>query len=197
MAANREIHSMFFSSLHIPPMPVIVQKIDGEDSSIINDEAVESSHDILAGLMEFTCNNMSYRDHNERKEKQLALQHEFYEELDSFQDIDSLNEEDLYKFFAKHTRSWMHAYTSKMTQHQASFKPYDYVASGDLIHRQMQSYAKAQCLIHSDGKKEIDIDPSVSYLTLLRMCAKWAKESALPLCEVDSEAKVTECPEGP
>lgn len=174
MAENREILSMYFSSLHLPPLPMIAQKIDGEDNSVIDDEAVESSHDVLAGLMSFTCSNMTPRDHNERQMHQLKLQHDFYGEVNDIEDIDSMPDAEIYDLYARHTREWMRAYTRKLNNHYASFKPYDYVANGDKIHAQMQSYAKAQCFLHTNGKTEVQLESSVPYLSMMRMCAKYS-----------------------
>jgi hypothetical protein len=178
---------MLCSTLHIPPMPVIVQKIDTDDNTIIDDESVESSHDIIAGLVAFACSNMTEKDHNERKMHQILLQHDFYDELDSIKDINAVPEETLYNFYARHTQDWMRAYTKKLNNHYANFKPFDYVVNGDKIHQQMHSYAKAQCLIHSEGKNEVQLESSVPYLTLLRMCAKWESEYKItPLHQTES-----------
>lgn len=185
MSANREIHSMIFSSLHLPPMPVVVQQIDRDDSSVVSDHAVESSHDILAGLMDYASGNMSPRENNNRKALQMELVYNFYEELESIPDPDSLSDEAVYQFYAKHTQAWMRAYTMKLNNHLASFKPYDYVAVGDKIHAQTQEYAKAQCYLTSEGKSEVEIDPRVPYCSVLRMCAKILK--SLEIADEPSE----------
>lgn len=179
---------MILSSLHLPPMPIKVQKIDAEDSTVLSDEAVESSHDIIAGLMAFARHDMSIYENNQRQMLQLQLFHEFYEELDGFEDLDSISDETLYAFYAKHSQAWVRAYTIRINHHLASFMPYDYVANGDKIHKQTAEYAKAQCLITSGGKNEVEIEESVGYLSLIRMCAKWARE-VIQESEEDSSPK--------
>lgn len=179
MSEAREIRSMIFSSLHLPPMPTVVQQIDRDDNSVIDHEAVQSSHDIIACLIDFAMANCSPQENNKRQMDQLLLHYQFYEHLDSIQNIDSITDEDLYQLYADHTRHWIRAYTKNRNNHFAAIKGYDYVAQNDKIHLQTIEYAKAQSLINSDGRCRLEVDTSVPYLSLLRMCAKYAKESSI------------------
>ena len=39
MGANRELLSAYFSVLHLPPLPVVVNRVDREDNAVTDDNA--------------------------------------------------------------------------------------------------------------------------------------------------------------
>lgn len=174
MDNNREIRSMIFSVIHLPPLPAIVTRIDREDNTVLEEDAVESSHSVIGSMIEWTAmaNNQAANDN--RMRRQCALLSQFREDLSR---IDPLKcpAEDLYNFYCYHTRAWINTYSNLGST--MLFKPVDYVIPNDKMHQNMCGYTKAQNHIFTDGENTLEIAQGTSYVDLLRMCAKWTKEA--------------------
>ena len=184
--ANRELRAMLLSLLHLPPMPAIVAVLDREDSTVLSTEHSESSHSILASLIEWTAVLDNTRLNNERMMAQTALQAQFHAELAKL--APDCSDEAVYGFYCHHTRLWANAYTP--IANRMLFKPLDSISVGDKVHTSMLSYAKAQYHHLTDGREELKIADSLPYITILRKCAEWSREWERRAQESnDSEAK--------
>ena len=174
MDDNREIRSMLFSVIHIPPLPAIVSKVDRDDNTVLDDEAVESSHSIIGSMLEWTAmvNNQAAND--ARMRLQFGLMSRFKSDLARI-DPAKCPAEDLYNFYCEHTRAWTNTY-SKIGS-SLCFKPLDYVLNNDKTHQNMRGYTKAQYHLFTDGKETLELEDSVPYAELLRKVALWTKEA--------------------
>jgi hypothetical protein len=174
MDNNRELRSMLFSVIHLPPLPAIVSRLDREDNTVLDDEAVESSHSIIGGMLEWTAMANNQAANTQRMNLQCALFTRFKEDLSRL-DPARCQAEDLYNFYCHHTRAWINSYTS--TGSTLRFKPLDYVLHNDKTHQNMRGYTKAQYHLFTDGQETLDLDDGVPYIELMRRCAQWAKEA--------------------
>ena len=170
--ANRELRSMMCSLLHLPPMPAIVCSIDREDNTLLSTDKTESSHTLIASLIEWMAVMDNVKLNNERMIAQITLQKMFHAQLESLNLSGPI--EDIYNFYCHHTRLWVNSYTP--IGQNLLFKPIDTITVGDKIHSTMLSYAKAQYHLFKDGKEELSIDDSISYADVLRKCAQWSLE---------------------
>jgi hypothetical protein len=166
MDDNREIKGMIFSAIHIPPLPALVNRVDRD--YLVIDDAVESSHSIIGGMLDWTALTSNASANNNRLMLQEKLFSQFKKDLANL----DLNcpIEDLYNFYCHHTRMWIGSYTS----YQIWFKPLDYVLKNDKIHQNMRGYTKAQYHIFTEN--ELKLDESVLYPQLLLQCAQMTKE---------------------
>jgi hypothetical protein len=174
MDDNRELRAMLFSVIHIPPLPSIVSKVDRDDNSVIDDEAVESSHSIIGSMLEWTAMANNQTANNNRMNMQGSLLAQFRLDLSK---LDPVNcpAADLYNFYCHHTRMWLNTYSTVGSMMR--FKPLDYVLNGDKTHQNMRGYTKAQYHLFTDGKETLELEDSVSYIDLLRKVAQWTKEA--------------------
>jgi hypothetical protein len=74
------------------------------------------------------------------------------------------------QFYCAQTRRWVDTYAPM--GHTLRFKPVGYVAKGDKIHKGMQGYAKAQCMLFERGESEESNIDSMDYVGILRLCAR-------------------------
>lgn len=174
MDENREIRSMLFSVIHIPPLPAIVSRIDREDNAVLDDEAVESSHSIIGSMLEWSAMANNQASNANRMNLQCALLARFKEDLSRLDPV-HCPAEDLYNFYCHHTRAWTNTYST--VGNMLRFKPLDYVLINDKTHQNMRGYTKAQFHLFTDGKETLELDDSVPYIDLLRRCAQWTKEA--------------------
>jgi hypothetical protein len=170
--ANRELRAMLFSLLHLPPLPAVMGLTDREDNTVLSTDHAESSHTLLASLIEWTAAMDNQRFNSERMFAQMLLQAQFHEELLRL-DADC-PPETLYNFYCHHTRLWVNAYTP--TASRLLFKPLDSICVGDTVHRNMLSYAKAQYHHFKDGAEELEISDRLSFADVMRKCAEWSRE---------------------
>lgn len=185
MDNNRELRSMLFSVIHLPPLPAIVSRLDREDCTVLDDDAVESSHSILGSMLEWTAMAKNQAANADRMSLQCALFARFKEDLSRL-DPAKCKAEDLYSFYCQHTRAWTNSYSS--AGNMLRFKPLDYVVHNDKTHQNMRGYTKAQYHLFTDGQETLDLDDSVPFVELLRRCAQWTKEAY----DIDASAKISE-----
>ena len=174
MDENRELRSMLFSVIHLPPLPAIVSRVDSENNRVLDDEAVESSHSIIGSMLEWTAMANNQAANDARMKMQLALIGKFKSDLARLSPL-TCPAEDLYNFYCHHTRAWLNTYSSIGSA--LLFKPLDYVLNNDKSHQNMQGYTKAQYHIFTDGEKTLALDETVTFTDLLRKCAQWTKEA--------------------
>jgi hypothetical protein len=170
--ANRELRAMMFSLLHLPPLPAIVCALEREDNTVLSTDNAESSHSILASLVEWCAIMDNQKLNSERMMAQMALQNMFHDQLRGI-DLDGPIES-IYNFYCHHTRLWANCYTP--LGNKLLFKPIEDIAVNDRVHSSMLSYAKAQYHHFKDGKEELQISDSLGYAEILRECAKWSRE---------------------
>lgn len=172
MDENRELRAMLLSVLHLPPIPVTVERVEREDNRVIDDQHTESSHAIICNLIEWMAIVNSQDINNKRMREQMTLQSQFHEELRKLET--DIPDETLYTFFCHHTRLWLNSYTQMGDT--IRFKPIDSVSAGDKVHSAMLDYAKAQYHHFKDGNESLDIDSSLPFINILRKCMEWSKE---------------------
>jgi hypothetical protein len=168
--ANRELRAMMLSLLHLPPLPSVVAVVEREDNTVLSSDHPESSHTILATLIEWMAMMENARVNSERMVAQVVLQGRFYEELMEL-DLNGPGET-IYSFYCHHTRLWANAYTP--LGGRMFFQPVETIHVGDKVHGAMLDYAKAQYQ-HFKGV-ELEICDTVSFVDLLRKCAEWSRE---------------------
>ncbi len=164
---------MLLSLLHLPPLPVTVNRIDREDNTILDDQHTESSHAILCNLIEWVAIMSNQALNNSRMIQQMPMQAQFHSELRNL-DLDNITDEALYNFFCHHTRLWFNFYTAQGDT--VRFKPIDCVSPGNTVHGALLDYAKAQYHHFKEGNETLDIDSSLPFMSILRKCAEWSKE---------------------
>ena len=174
MDENRELRAMLFSVIHIPPLPSIVSRVDREDHSVVDDSAVESSHSIIASMLEWTAMANNQAANSNRMRMQCVLLTQFKSDIGKLDPL-SCPVADLYNFYCHHTRAWLNSYST--VGNMMRFKPLDYVLNNDKTHQNMRGYTKAQYHIFTDGNECLELEDSVSYPDLLRKCAQWTKET--------------------
>ena len=163
---------MLLSVIHLPPLPVTVERIEREDSRVIDDQHTESSHALICNLIEWMAIVNTQEVNNKRMREQMALQQQFHVELRNLDP--SISDETLFTFFCHHTRMWLNSYTHMGDT--IRFKPIDSVSVGDKVHSAMLDYAKAQYHHFKDGQETLDIDSALPFIKILRKCAEWSKE---------------------
>jgi len=172
MDENRELRAMLLSVLHLPPLPVTVNLVERDDNCIIDDQHTETSHAILANLIEWVAVLNIQSINNKRLQQQMSLQQQFHSELRSIPP--NTPDEALYEFFCHHTRLWINLYTPQGDT--IRFKPIDSVSPGDTVHAALLDYAKAQYHHFKEGNETLDIDSKLSFMDIIRKCAEWSKE---------------------
>ena len=168
--ANRELRSVMFSLLHLPPLPTIVTAMEREDNTILSTDEAEPSHAILMSLVEWMAIMDNPKVNLSRMAAQVMLQAQFHAELAGL--APDVSDEALYNFYCHHTRLWANAYTP--LGRRMLFKPLDSISAGDKVHALMLSYTKAQ--YQHFREVELDISERLSYIDMLRKCAEWSKE---------------------
>jgi hypothetical protein len=176
MEANRELISAFFCVLHLPPMPVVVYRLDREDNSVVDDSATESSHCIIASMLEWAAMAKNDKANNQRLLAQTDLFEKFKAELLNLQ-LQTCPAAALYDFYCRHTRLYINTYAATMGE-TLRFKPLEYVAQGDKLHKNMQGYTKAQFRMFNGGDA-LSLQDSTQYEELLRKCAAWTQEGLM------------------
>ena len=163
---NRELRAMLLSAIHLPPLPAIVNRMEGE---MIGEETFESSHALLGGAVDWAASAGNQAANCDRMLRQFQLLAQFRSDLSQ---VDMDNYEDIYNLYCDHTRRWLGCYLDqgKFTL----FKPLDSVTVGDKVHANMLDYTKAQYFHFYE--KDLDVDPASSYRFMLRKCAIWTKK---------------------
>jgi hypothetical protein len=179
MDNNRELKFSIFSVIHIPPLPTVVSRVDRDDNTVVDDDAVESSHSIIGSMMDWSAMANNETANRQRMHAQLELFEKFKEELLNI-DLKDCTEETLYEFYCGHTRRWLNTYST--AGNMLRFKPLDYIVTNDKSHQNMRGYTKAQYLMYARRdtnftKDALKIEDSVPYGDLLRKCAQWTQES--------------------
>jgi len=170
--ANRELRSIMLSLLHLPPLPAVVLRVERDDGGVLSTDHAESSHTLIASLVEWHAVMDNSKFNRERMAAQATLQRIFHEQLAKL-DLEGPIEA-IYNFYCHHTRLWVNCYTP--LSDKLLFKPLDSVCVDDKVHSNMLSYAKAQYHYLKDGKEELEISAKVSFADLLRKCAQWSRE---------------------
>lgn len=173
MDQNRELRSMIFSVIHIPPLPSIVSKMDREDNTLLDDSAVESSHSIIGSMLEWTAMVSNQALNDKRMKMQRVSLDKFKSDMKNLDPINCpIN--DLYNFYCHYTREWLCTYST--LGNSMRFMPLDYVLMNDKTHENMRGYTKAQYHLFTDGNETLKLKDSVTFADLLRKCAQWTKE---------------------
>lgn len=173
MDTNRELRSMIFSTIHLPPLPAIVSRLDRDDNAVIDDEATESSHSIIGSMMEWAAMANNEKANSQRLLAQTELLNRFKDELSNM-DLETCSREALFDFYSNHTRQWLNTYST--VGNMLRFKPLHYVARNDKTHKNMMGYTKAQYRLYT-GRAPENGTLEDDYSDLLRLCAKWTKAS--------------------
>ena len=179
---NRELRSMIFCAIHLPPLPAVVARIDREDNTIMDSDAVESSHSIMGSMMEWSAMSNNEKANSARLVAQTSYFDKFKDEILNL-DLNTCSPEDLYDFYCRHTRHWLDTYSK--VGNTLRFKPVDYVALGDKTHRNMQGYTKAQHCLFTGQRGELRLSETASYADMMRKCAQWTKDSLATPSEAD------------
>ena len=175
MDTNRELRSMIFCVIHLPPLPAVVSRLDRDDNAVIDDEATESSHSIIGSMMEWAAMANNDKANAKRLLAQKEMFAKFNEELLTM-DLDACSSEALFEFYCKHTRQWLNTYST--VGNLLRFKPLDFIAGKDKTHVNMMGYAKAQCRLHT-GQPCKTGELENPYADLMRLCAHWTRQSLL------------------
>lgn len=176
MDNNRELRSMIFCTIHLPPLPAVVARIDRDDNTVIDDDAVESSHSIIGSMMEWSAMANNEKANTARLMAQTKHFENFKEEMLNM-DLNSCTPEVLYDFYGRHTRQWLDTYSK--VGNTLCFKPLHYVVNNDKTHQNMQGYTKAQHCLFTGQRDALSLSNSASYADLMRKCAQWTKESLM------------------
>ena len=170
---NREIRAMLFSVLHLPPLPAIVSRVDRDDETVLDDGEMESSHSLLAGLIDWCAIAQDLRRNAERMARQFSSLSQFKEDIGRL-DLNSCKDEEIYSLYCHHTREWFNCYN--LLGESLRFKPLEYITKGDKLHTTMCDYTRAQYYHMKNGTEKLELDNNtVSYTDLLRKCAEWTK----------------------
>lgn len=164
---------MLFSCLHLPPLPAVMLRMERDEDRVTGDD-VESSHTLIGNLIEWVGLAKDQRLNGQRMLEQFAVLSRFRQDVCKL-DLDTCSDEALYEMYCHHTRLWLDCYTK--AGGSARFKPLEYVANGDKIHRNMVDYCKAQYHHFTEGGGELKLEPTVSYRELMRRCARWTQEA--------------------
>ena len=181
MDNNRELRSMIFCAIHLPPLPAVVSRLDSEDNTVLDSEACESSHSIIGSMMEWSAMANNEKTNNERLKSQKELLNAFKKELAGM-DLDTCKAEELYDFYGRHTRQWLNTYST--VGNMLRYKPLDYMVNNDKTHQNMLGYTKAQHRLYTTGQA-FAVPAGTPYAGLMRQCAKWTK-SFMVKCKEDN-----------
>lgn len=182
MDNNRELRSMIFCAIHLPPLPAVVARIDRDDNTVMDNDAVESSHSIIGSMMEWSAMANNDKANTARLLAQTEHFDKFKAEMMNM-DLNSCSSEALYDFYGRHTRQWLNTYSK--VGNTLCFKPLDYVVNNDKTHQNMQGYTKAQHCLFTGQRDGLSLSKSISYADMMRKCAQWTKDSLL--CSEDVE----------
>ena len=171
MDTNRELRSMIFCAIHLPPLPAVVSRLDRDDNAVIDEEATESSHSVIGSMMEWAAITNNEKGNAMRCLAQTELLKSFEKELAGL-DLDTCKAEDLFQFYCRHTRQWLDTYCTMGGQMR--FKPLQYIVTKDKTHNNMMGYTKAQFRLYTGKTPEIGALED-AYPDLMRQCAKWVQ----------------------
>ena len=173
MDTNRELRSMIFCAIHLPPLPAVVKRLDSDDNAVIDDNATESSHSIIGSMMEWSAMANNGKANSTRLLAQTELFNKFKKDL-SEMDVDTCTADSLFDFYGKNTRQWLNTYST--VGDMLRFKPLHDIVRGDKTHMNMLGYAKAQHRLFS-ADDSVTLDTSIAYADLMRKCAQWTKKN--------------------
>ena len=157
MDNNREIRAMIFSVLHVPPLPAIMNVVDWDDNTVL-EEGVESSHTLIGNMIDWIGAAKDHTKNQERMLEQFSVLAEFREDLLAL-NLERCTDEQLYNLYCSHTRKWLGCY-SKLGA-TARFKPLEYVVVKDKIHKHMMDYCKAQYFHSKYGKETLALEETI------------------------------------
>ena len=142
--STQEMRAMILSALPLPPLPVVVQRI--EDDGRIASELVQTSHDVLSNLLLHACARNDQGQNAERKKRQhevLRLLVASMYNKGEWQPIP-----DLYHTYCRHTLLHILTYLPPEAPPPGiRFMPLDSVCKGDPTHRRMCDYMAGQALL--------------------------------------------------
>jgi len=149
--------AMYMVALPCPPLPVLVnvEKYEGfeeEDKADINEknEAICSSHDLLAGLLISAMHRKNKTLNEQRKQKQLKTTENFIAELIDMNQKKSMDTEKMYEACQRFTYEYLQSFEdAEYPSPSVRFMNMDDVKIGDKVHKACCSWNIAQDMIHA------------------------------------------------
>jgi len=164
---------MIFCTIHLPPLPAVVSRLDREDNEVLDDDATESSHSIIGSMMEWAAMANNDKANATRLLAQTDSLRKFEHELAGL-DLENCTAEALFEFYCRHTRQWLNTYST--VGNMLRFKPLDYIVNKDKTHQNMTGYTNAQFRLHT-GQTPESGSLDGEYAEQMRWCAQWTKQS--------------------
>ena len=142
----REMRTMILASLPYPPLPVTAQRLD-EDGRV-GDEAVITTHDVVARWLNECAVLDDQAENQRRKERQVELFRRFLHGM-AVTGFD-MPPRNLYLLYTSFCREHIATYDPAGNVPDLRFKPYDYVCRGDKVHAKLCEYMAAQAILFND-----------------------------------------------
>ncbi len=146
---------MILTALPLPPLPVIVQRLD-EDGRVC-EELLQTSHDIISNLLIHACARNDPKENAERKRRQQEVLRSLIDHMCCRGQLQTIPE--LYETYCDHTRYQISTYIpAGGASPPMKFAPLSSVNKGDPTHRRMCDYMAGQAIIldEPNGKSAQD-----------------------------------------
>ena len=144
----REIRAMILVALHLPPLPLVVSKVD-PDSMQSSECVVTTSHSIIAECLNAAAMQNDKRANAVRQKRQQANFRRFLHALAErgFE----FGAKDLYELYCTFTRDHVNTFFPENARTEGlRFMPYDYMTKGDGAHKRLCEWVEAQSILFED-----------------------------------------------
>jgi len=140
----REIRAMILLSLPYPPLPVATSLLEADDGRL-QDEGTTTSHTFLARCLQGAVERADPRDDEQRRARQTDVLEGFLADVGK-----AASAQDVYALYCRCTVQYIATYFPAQHNLGVVFRPLEWVARGDPVHRKMAEYLAAQSILYED-----------------------------------------------
>jgi hypothetical protein len=139
--STQEMRAMILAALPLPPLPVMLRRV--EEGSVLGDEILQTSHDIISNLLVHACARRSDADNARRREAQTRILRDLLAALgkDGIQPPLALYAT-YSEFTLRHVATYLGAGDGPLPEMR--ILPLQHVCKGDIVHLRMCDYMAGQ-----------------------------------------------------
>lgn len=147
--SDRELRAMVLLTLPYPPLPILAARVDDVARLVESDDAVITSHTLMArGLAECAW-RQDEAANAERKTRQQRVFQEFLHTM-AVEGFATQDPERLYMIYCRFTIDHIATFFPPGHPIDIRFQPYSYTCKGDKTHRKIAEFMAAQSIFFED-----------------------------------------------
>jgi hypothetical protein len=143
---NAEIRAMILSSLPFPPLPVRCCAME-ENSDLLTNDKIITSHDILSKLLEETSFIKDDTVHHKRRLRQQEVWKCVMSELFALERDHEVQPPELYSLYCKSTIAYIDTFFPETATSRVEMLNLNCIQDGDNVHKKMCDYMAGQAII--------------------------------------------------